>query len=97
MQKESRGSANLWIPKLCRSSIESLREIRGHVTSQSKHLIAALQNILSKLELTESPGRDEKSFAELKRILRQRVQDLQNRAAIPALIAKPAKTTNNAD
>jgi len=69
----------------------------GHVTSQSKHLIAALQNILSKLELTELPGRDEKSFAELKRILRQRIQDLQNRAAIPALIAKPAKTTNNAD
>ena len=97
MHKESRGSANLWIPKLCRSSIESFREIRSHVTSQSKHLIAALQNILSKLELTEAPGCDEKSFAELKRILNQRIQDLQNCAAIPPCIAPPAKTANNAD
>jgi hypothetical protein len=96
MQKESLGSANLWIPKLCRSSIDSFREIRGHVTSQSKHLIA-LQNILSKSELTEAPGCDEKSFAELKRILNQRIQDLQNCAAIPPCIAPPAKTANNAD
>jgi len=97
MQKESHGSANLWIPTMCRSSIESFREIRGHVTSQSKHLIAALQNILSKLELTEAPGHDEKSFAGLKRVLNQSIQDLQNCAAIPPCIAQPAKTANNAD
>jgi len=67
------------------------------VTSQSKHLIAALQNILSKLELTEAPGHDEKSFAGLKRVLNQSIQDLQNCAAIPPCIAQPAKTANNAD
>jgi hypothetical protein len=66
------------------------------VTSQSKHLIAALQNILSKLELTEAPGREEKSFADLKRILKQRIQDLENCAAIPSHIAR-AKTANDAD
>ena len=97
MQKESRGSANLWIPHCADPASNLSREIRGHLTSQSKHLIAALQNILSRLELTEAPGRDEKSFAELKRILNQRIQDLQNCAALPACIAKPAKTANDAD
>jgi hypothetical protein len=79
------------------SGIEPFREIRSHVTAEPKHLIAALQNILSKLELTEAPGRDEKSFAELKRILNQRIQDLKNCAALPPCIAKPAKTANNVD
>jgi hypothetical protein len=67
------------------------------VTSESQHLVAALKKILSKLELTEGPGRDERSFAELKRILNQRIQDLQTCAVIPPFIAKPAKTANNAD
>ena len=79
------------------SSIERFREIQAYVTSQSKHLIAACQDIFSKLESTEAPGYDEKSFAELKRILTQRIQDLQNCGAIPPCIAKPAKTANNAD
>jgi hypothetical protein len=53
------------------------------VTSESKNLIASLHNILSKLELTQAPGRDEDSFAELKRILNQRIRDLESCASIP--------------
>ena len=61
------------------------------MTSESRHLVAALHNLLGKLELTERPGGDEESFAELRRILKQRIQDLENCAAIRS----PAATTAN--
>jgi len=67
------------------------------VTSESRHLIAALHNILNNLELTETRGRDEKSAAELKRILEQRIQDLEDCAAIPTRAARTAKAANNSD
>jgi hypothetical protein len=67
------------------------------VTSDSKHLITALQNILSKLELTEAPGCDEESFAELKLILKQRILDLENCAAISGSTSRAARIANNSD
>jgi hypothetical protein len=70
-------------------------EIRSYVTPESRHLIAAIHNILSKLELSDGRGRDEESFAELKRILKQRIQDLENCAAIPSRAARTAKVANN--
>lgn len=66
------------------------KEIRFYVTSGSRHLIAALHNILSNLELTEVLGRDQESFADLNRILRQRIQVLENGAPIPSPAPKPA-------
>jgi hypothetical protein len=69
-------------------------EIRLYVTPESRHLVSALQKILSKLELTEVSGRDQESVAELRRILKQRIQDLENCAAIPSPAAKAA---NNSD
>lgn len=51
------------------------------MTSESEHLIAALHNTLSELELTKAPGRDEESFAQLKHILEQRMLDLENPTA----------------
>lgn len=54
-------------------------EIRSYVIPEPKHLIAALQKILSELELADAPaGRDEESSSNLKRILKQRIQDLEN-------------------
>jgi hypothetical protein len=64
------------------------------VTSESKHLIAALHNILTKLELTEAPGRNDESFAELKRILKQRIQELEDSASITATTAGGVKTAD---
>ena len=71
-------------------------EIRPYVTSESRHLIAALHNILSNLELTEVPGRDGESGTELKRILEQRIQDLEE-CAIPSSAARTVKAANNCD
>jgi hypothetical protein len=51
------------------------------VTPETRNLIAALRNILSKLERKASPGRDEEAFAELKRILNQRIHELENCAS----------------
>jgi hypothetical protein len=67
------------------------------LTLESKNLIAALRNILSKLELMQAPGRDEESVAELKRILDQRIQDLENSASIPSIIPRPQETLKSAD
>ena len=67
------------------------------MTSESRHLIAALHNTLSELELTAGPGRDEKSFADLKRILKQRIQDLEDCGAVPARAARTAKAANISD
>jgi len=66
------------------------------VTLGSKNLITALRNILSKLELTGAPG-DEASFLELKRILKQRIQNLENRASMPANFPCVVKTARKAD
>ena len=68
--------------------------IRLYVTSESNHLISALRKILSKLELTEVAGSDQESFAELMRILRQRIQVLENCAAIPSPSATTANNSN---
>jgi hypothetical protein len=65
------------------------------VTAESRHLVAAFHNLLSKLELTDAPGRDQKSYAELKRILNRRIQDLENCTAIPFRRARGAKGANN--
>ena len=62
--------------------------------TEFKHLIAALRNILSKLELTEAPGRDEKSFTELKRILKRRIQELEKCGTIPPRVARYAKSAD---
>jgi hypothetical protein len=64
------------------------------VTSESKHLIAALHNILIKLELTDAPGRDEESFAQLKRIIKQRIQDLENPAPITSRTPRGVKAAD---
>jgi len=61
------------------------------VKSQSKHLIAALESIVTTLELPEAASRDSKSSAELKRILNQRIHDLQDSDVNPPYIAKPAE------
>jgi hypothetical protein len=52
------------------------------VTLESKNLIVALRNLLKGLETTAAPGDDEKAFAELKRILNQRIKDLENEARV---------------
>jgi hypothetical protein len=67
------------------------------VTSKSRHLIAELHNILSNLELTGGPGPDGESVAELKRILKQRIQDLQNCASSASSIPRLAKAANISD
>ncbi|HTW62813.1 MAG TPA: hypothetical protein VMD55_13485 [Terracidiphilus sp.] len=67
------------------------------MTLKSRNLIAALHDILSKLELMESSGRDEEAFAELKRIVNQRIQDLQNPASIPSIIPGLKRPNTNAD
>jgi hypothetical protein len=66
------------------------------VIGQSKNLIAALRNILSRLEMTTAPDSDEAAFAELKRILNQRIHELENCASIPVLPG-PTKTIRNAN
>lgn len=78
---------------LLHPTLENSR-IRPYVTSESNHLITALRKILSKLELTEVDGRDQEPFAELKRILTQRIQVLENCTAIPS---PSATTANNSD
>lgn len=65
--------------------------------SDTKRLIAALPTILSELELTEVLGRNEESFAELKRILKQRIHDLEECAAIPISDATTAKAASESD
>ena len=72
-------------------------EIRPYVTSESRHLINALHTILSNLELADPGGRNEESAAELKPILKRRIQDLENCAAIPLRVPRAAKVTNNSD
>lgn len=62
--------------------------------SESKHLIAALHNILTGLELTEAPGRDKETFAQLKRIINQRIQDLENSASITSSIPENVKAAD---
>jgi len=71
-------------------------EIRPYVTSESRHLIAALHNILSNLELTEIPGGDGESGIELKRILEQRIQELEE-CTIPSCAARTVKAPNNCE
>lgn len=48
------------------------------MTLETENLIAALRDILDNLEVTASPGRDETDFADLKRILLQRIENLEN-------------------
>jgi hypothetical protein len=57
-------------------------EIRLQVTPETKTHIAALQNMLSKLESKAIPGRDEEAFAELKRILNNRIEELESCGSI---------------
>lgn len=49
------------------------------------------------LELPHAPGCDEESTADLKRILRQRIQDLEIFAAIPPRLAITAKNPKALD
>lgn len=53
-------------------------EIRLYVIHSTKHLIVALRNVLLKLEVTVPPDTDRESFAELKQILNQRIDELEN-------------------
>ncbi len=64
------------------------------MTPESRHLVSALHKILTKLELTEVSGRDQESVAELRRILNNRILDLENYAAIPSPAAKPASNSD---
>jgi hypothetical protein len=67
------------------------------VISDSKHLISALHTVLSELEPREGPGRNEESLAELKRILNQRIQDLEDCEAVSLKDAKTEKASSNSD
>jgi hypothetical protein len=66
------------------------------VTLESKNLIVALRNLLKGLETTAAPGDDEKAFAELKRILNQRIDDLEDEARVSPL-PLPTVTIRNID
>ena len=58
-----------------------------------KHLIVALRNILLKLELTVPPDTNQASFAQLKRILNQRIAQLEERhATVTAALPTPKPT-----
>ena len=65
------------------------------MTLESENLIAALQNVLSELELAPSPDRDEESFIELKRILAQRIQDLESHASTLPTVPCAQETTGH--
>jgi hypothetical protein len=74
---DGRFAINEWT-YIKRRSASELSEIRYCVTSNSRNLIAAFRNILSKLERKSPAGRDEEAFAELKRIMNHRIDDLEN-------------------
>jgi len=65
--------------------------------TECKRLIAALQDILGKLELMEAANRNEGSIAEIKRILDQRIQDLEKCASISAGKPGAAKAANRSE
>jgi hypothetical protein len=60
------------------------------VTLESANHIATIRTILSKLELTAGAAYDEQEFTALKRILDQRILDLENGAPVTPL-AHPVK------
>jgi hypothetical protein len=60
-----------------------------YVTQAPKHLISALRNTLQELEMTVSPDTNQVIFAELKRILNQRIAELEMCA-----VALPRRPTN---
>jgi hypothetical protein len=68
------------------------------VTPETRNLITALHNILSKLELMTAPGCDEEAFVELKHVLNQRIEYLrtENCPSIPTN-PLPVKTISSAD
>jgi hypothetical protein len=76
--------------ELCRNP--ALSDIRVQTP-----LTDALHTILSNLELTDARGRDEESAAELKLILKRRIQEVENCAAIPPRAPRAAKVANNSD
>lgn len=59
------------------------------MTPETENLIAALRDILNNLEMTASPGRDEVAFADLKRILLQRIETLENCPSLTPLSYSP--------
>ena len=70
-------------------------EIRPYVTQEIRNNIAALRNILNKLESKAVPGPDEEAFSDLKRILNHRIDQLEHSA--PVAIPDPIKTAGDAD
>jgi hypothetical protein len=52
------------------------------VTSENENRIAALRDVITDLEKTPSPDRDEKAFDDLKRILLHRIENLENGASL---------------
>jgi hypothetical protein len=67
------------------------------VTPEFKNPIAVLHSVLNNLEFTEATGNDEESFAELKRILNQRIDHLEKCASIPSIIPRAVKTIRGTD
>jgi hypothetical protein len=71
-------------------------EIRPQVTPENRNHITALRNMLSKLESKAIPGRDEEAFTELKRILNNRIDELESRGSI-APFRHPIENARDAD
>ena len=68
---------------------------RSYVPHSPKHLILALRTTLKQLESTFPANADRVNFAELKRILNQRITELEEcaearLASLPLLKPKPA-------
>lgn len=70
-------------------------EIRSYVTSQVQAPPGRIPQ--HKIGPGESPEHNEESCADLKRILKQRIQDLENWAPIPSRTARAAKIAHDAD
>jgi hypothetical protein len=69
-------------------SIPMHRTVEGkpvYVIRARKHVIAALRNTLQELEKTVPPNTNQASFSELKRILRERIADLEAGKAVDSL------------
>ena len=68
-----------------------------YVTQAPKHLIAALRSTLQELEMTVPSDADQLIFAELKRILNQRIIELESCAATLPVALPHAKSTQVMD
>ena len=78
------------------SKVSSHLGNRPYVTLQPKNLVTALRNLLSELDVAAFSFQDEQAFAELKRILNQRIGDLESFAPA-APVPDSVKTPGTAD